>query len=299
MAYSFQGNSRRQPDASHPDFVELKKNLALKKEDESLDSELLLLVTHFHNNISWYRTRITRDQKRQKRFFVFSLVLLLMIPITVFGLTQVGTSSHSVNEASRIAAQLTAVFTGLIAFHNILREWFVGQNGITSFHEASSNLQSRLYTFEDDWKTLTPEQYEDFKNAIKEEVTYARGIVAKEQKLYFQRMANFPVIDLGAVLSTAGKTAAGFVTQHRGTQTEREIAHAEATDAVKTREALVAGYETSLRNKKEALKEAHDEETKTALKTAISAELTAKKQAEVELIKALAELAKYSHQPLD
>lgn len=287
MAYSFEEtkkSTRRAPDETHPDLKELKTDLVVN--DETHDGLLLALVTQFPLNISWYRGRIKWERRKQWVFFLVSAGLLLAIPIVIYLFTS------KAPKGVTITVQLTALLTGLIAFHNVVRHWLEARNGLAIFHEASSKLQTNFYEFIDKWRTK--EKDAEFKKAVEAQLKFARDIVNEEQKKFFEKIATFPTIDLGAALMSAGQSAAGIIDRHRRKLTEQEVAQRKALQDVQVKEALTSGYDKLIKDQEATLKIEQDETEKAEIKKSIADARKAKRKVEEDLLKALAQLEKFS-----
>lgn len=293
MQYSFQkSRSRRGPTDGNSDFTALKKNLNL--DDTKHKEELRALYTHFPCNISWYRQKIWKERILQCVFMIVSVAFLAAIPIVVYLLTQPDSDDGDRLgfAAANVTAQLTAVLTGLIAFHNFLSQWFVTRNGIASFHNASATLQTALYGFEDKWRDK--DKGDDFKKAVDEQVAFARNVVSQEQAEYFNRLATIPQIDIGAALSTAGQAAVGIVGRHGYTTPQEKVAYKTSLDELKVKQALVEGIDKRLTELQEQLSKSKDDSEKNRLAEAIKSTETKQQQAELERIEASAELSKFT-----
>jgi hypothetical protein len=243
---------RRKPKDADDRLLTLLTNLGTSKRTvQRIGSEALLreFILHHHLNIDWYERHIAEEQKKQRRFFWGSVALLILIPILTLAISY-GTSSPTL-----VAAQLTAVLTGIIGFQSALRSLFEKRDVVTLFHKASSALKKATYEFEDRWAGCVPnasssnEEIESFKANLRQMIRKARDIQSEEQETYFASRAGYPLLDLRTLLSDSGSAAAEVVGRYmwkRPSQVDRPASGAHPVQVFGVRVTVLRAKLTAL-----------------------------------------------------
>ncbi|MCK4465081.1 MAG: hypothetical protein KAU83_05160 [Bacteroidales bacterium] len=253
--YIFEKKSRKRSRSKKEAQTELAKfanRLDLKESHYTgHKDELLEYVMEHHLNIDWYEERLKKERNYRYIFTTISLALLLLIPIGILYLTQLPGIS-----GSSVAAQITAVLTGLLAVHRSLSSWFSKRQLMGHFWKASADLKESLYSFEERWRgnavTENNKLKDDFVKGVYNGIDYARKIV-KEEKINFFKLHSLPSIDLGRTLKEATADAKSLFTTHISPDLEREQARETLEMNILKLEKEINGLDILINEKKELL----------------------------------------------
>ena len=217
--------SHRKSDVTVNEYGIFLGRLGLVESDvEDFKQDLMNFVSLHQANILWYVTRLKKELKNRRWFFISSVALLALVPIAIIAIGALA-AEMSAGSPGTITAQITAVLTGFIGVHRALSSWMDKRQLIGHFHKASASLKEILYSIEEKWggkaKDENSELNEDFIKDIKQGIESARKIVKKEEEDYFARQESIPSIDLAAAIKAAGKDAASLVATHRAPALEK------------------------------------------------------------------------------
>jgi len=242
--------------STEPDSQEVKKFLKKKLStpenaidykalDDTARAAIAGFMTHHHLAIMRYQTLLDREKRHRAFFIGFSFVLLALVPLSIFLL-----SEHLAGKSSNIIAQITAMLTGLLAVQKALSSWLDKRVIIGNFYRAQSTLKSNLYTFEDQWRGKLSGNKEEssgggkstkvinpaFLKAISDAIKVAREVVVDEQTKFYEALT-YPSIDVGSILKGAAEASGALTGRFRGAEL-----------ALRETQEKIAGERQSLRN---------------------------------------------------
>jgi hypothetical protein len=209
------------------------------------DEGLLALATHCNLNISWYQQRLKKEMRARRGYFFVSLSMLLLIPLVIFVISRSTSAtpaagSATAGQATLVAAQLSALLTGLLAFQRGISAWLDRRQVVGGYSKASSDLKTILYTFEQTWDSMAtnPVHATEFAAAIRAATFQCRQVVTSETDSFYQTLS-YPTLDIGSLVKSASADATTIV---------KTFAPADAAA-----DALAAASIESLRQKVDAL----------------------------------------------
>ena len=115
----------------------LKENKKLLTEEKNEDKELLKLYVQTHHRAADWHAKSRQKRRQSRELYVWGrIVLLILIPIGVFGLTFFLKSENAVTQA-------TILLTGLIAAFRASSEWMENTFAASNFTKAASELKEK------------------------------------------------------------------------------------------------------------------------------------------------------------
>jgi hypothetical protein len=209
--YDFERNSvstvRRKADAEG-DVNAMKVRLQLDDATFSgLEEKLTEFVIQCQRNILWYMNKVKAETDVRRRFFWFTVGLVVAIPIVSVLLSTLGGKN---GDSSVVTAQFTALLAGVIGVHRAMVSYLESRIGRALFWQASSDLKQQLYALEGKWRGKVKQGMHDFETDLKVATTKCREILEAEQKAFFAKEA-YPSIDLAGTLKSALGDAATTV----------------------------------------------------------------------------------------
>lgn len=262
-----------------------------------LVDELVELVMSCQLNIEWYTRRLRWIEGQRRVYFGVSLLVLLLLPIAVYGLSLpletfgLGSAGKALDPGA--TGPLTALVTGLFAFHRGLSAWLDKREVAGIFAKACSGLKQRLYEFEQRWAdhVTDEETAAAFAADVEALIATCRQIVREEQEAYYENLS-YPTFDLVATLGAAGSAASSFVKAHRSEARAALDERIQADEKVRLGAALVDRYAEQLeklRAELEAARAKPDPDAVRALLTSVADAESRLRAAQLDQAVALAE----------
>ncbi|MEO0473041.1 MAG: penicillin-insensitive murein endopeptidase [Bacteroidota bacterium] len=147
-------------------------------------------------NIEWYDRKVEREKTLRAVFIVFSLGILLILPMLVSRLNSIG-------------GEVAAVLTGFFALYQGITKWLESRAQIGAFWNASSNLKARLFSLENRYHTHLRKEWSqdiftDFAKDLAEAILYAGEVQREERRIFFEnyKIPQFNI--LSSILQTRG-----------------------------------------------------------------------------------------------
>jgi hypothetical protein len=213
--FDTQGAVHRRTAEALQQLPALKQNIGMPAADDRFDLSLTYFIITHHLNIEWYDARIRKERKLRATFIAGSLVLLVAIPIATFAVS----SLTSASSPTVVAAQLTALLTGIIGIQNALRGILEKRNLLSIFHKASAQLKRAVYDFERRWAGCVPGakagtgEVERFRLDVDRATNKAREVEREEEEQFFDAIAGIPLPDLRSAITEAAEAATGIASR--------------------------------------------------------------------------------------
>lgn len=212
-------------------------NLGLKNTVLSSGATKLLrrYVAVVHINACWYNTKVQSQTAWQFGFFIASVVLLLVTPITIYCLPPLLETKWNVKLSTEgeVTGLLSTLLAGFYGAHRAISSWFSQRKLIAPYWKARSELMDEIYTLETKWRPETKtcacgSLSNGFRDAILASLVKAREVVEKERETFFENYSvSVPEIDIEKQLvaraDEASRTVLAFTsrsTTRRRKQTE-------------------------------------------------------------------------------
>ncbi|MCG8467685.1 MAG: hypothetical protein MJB57_05670 [Gemmatimonadetes bacterium] len=262
---------------------------ALEVLGDQEEAALEQFVTHVHDNIAYYQTKLKRELNYRNWWIIATVVMLAVTPLLVFLYTWLGhwILSSRVDSgvgfgAANVTAIGTAVLTSIIALHRFLTGWFNKRRFVATLHEASSELKELLFGFEDKWRPRDlskDDEKRKFLADLRAKVKKARAIVRKERRAYFAAKSEVPNVDIGSALTSARTAAVSIFTGHQAPAHTHSLQRAEALrrradeldDAKRSLEVDVGALQRQMRNIQAALEMTDDKTRRAELREQLEA----------------------------
>ncbi|MDO5980920.1 hypothetical protein [Flavivirga spongiicola] len=159
----------------------------------------------YHLNIEWYINKIRKVTRKKNILYTVGIVLIILIPISIFALTKV--ESIKGTAASSSGAIITMFLTIILGLYKVTSQWFGAKKFEGLFWEASAKLKNRLYALEDTWiDKLNRSNTNEFFIALEKEISEGRKIVQEETQSYFDNFTT-SIIDVSGTLLAARNNA--------------------------------------------------------------------------------------------
>lgn len=225
-------------------FAELKRRLKLTQEDgDQMNAEEVELMKSFCSNnirnISYYEGRIAKENKKRFWYSVGTMVLLVVIPLSVFLITYLFTK-ETLDGLETTTGLVTTVLAVVLGLHKFVSEWLDARKFRSIFHQAKVDLQNVLYALiEDNASQSIAQGYdrepnsilsEQLVQALKDAIRRSREIVNTEAKAYFELSAS-PSFDLSGTLSSASSSAKDLFNGFKSKRFKDEMLAAEARES--------------------------------------------------------------------
>jgi hypothetical protein len=173
----------------------------------------------FHLNISWYVTKIKAVSQKKKNFFRLGFGLIVLIPISIFGLTAM---SGGVTPSS-FGAIVTLFLTVILGLYKATSVWLESKKFEGLFWQASSDLKNRLYSMENRWEErVDGNTIEDFIEEVESEIIEGRKIVQEETRGFFEHYTT-PILDVGGILTSASSQASSLFNAFQAPSFKRKM----------------------------------------------------------------------------
>lgn len=185
------------------------------------EGELILkdYIRIYHLNIEWYVRKIKEESKLKKKFYNRGVLLLILIPVTIFILTWLSEDSSPEFFGSLITMFLTIV----LALYKATAAWMEKRKFEGLFWKASAELKNRLYEFEDAWENKVNKSNKDeFLENIEGEIREGRKIVNEETQAYFENFSS-PILDVPGILSSAHNQSTALFQAFQSTRFKRKL----------------------------------------------------------------------------
>lgn len=224
-------------------FAELKRRLKLTKEDgNQLNAEEVELLKSFCSNnirnISYYEGRIAKENKKRFWYSVGTIVLLVLIPLSIFLITHFF-SKEALDGLETTSGMITTVLAAILGLHKFVSEWLDARKFRSIFHQAKVDLQNVLYALIEDNASQSKAQgydrepnsilSEQLVQALKDGIRRSREIVNTEAKAYFELSAS-PSFDLSGTLSSASASAKELFSGFKSKRFKDDMLAAEASE---------------------------------------------------------------------
>ncbi|TXG84167.1 MAG: hypothetical protein E6R14_05330 [Thermomicrobiales bacterium] len=175
-------------------------------------------VTAVHRNISYYVAQRKDEEKRYKDYMYWTVGLVIAIPIATALLALIPRFfdvMQGINTSEVLLTQIIAVMAGVFGVHRLYSTWMFRRNSAHAFWQASAQLKTLLYSFEQHWaqRVLLGTTFDPlFLKALEEGKAAADEVVAKEQDSFFQALGNLQV-DLQDIATKAVEASEGISTR--------------------------------------------------------------------------------------
>ncbi|MEO9967988.1 MAG: hypothetical protein ABJF11_19505 [Reichenbachiella sp.] len=246
-------------------LLELNSRLNTSARDlgqSNIDYKITSLLTVFCGNIEWYVNRIRKEKYWLRTYNFTTIALIVLLPFLILYFTHfieaIGEKIEweSLTKASKqrdsleyYSALIIAIFTSLLGLHKVFTSWLSKRQLLSIFHEASSELKSKFYAFEDEWNskdlytdavgnTVLP----DFDEAVEKAITEGRAIANAERLKYYEAIQN-PGMDLSSILSNSFTQASALM---KNFQSKRFVRMLEDTESHQKNLAEIKALEAKL-----------------------------------------------------
>jgi hypothetical protein len=201
--------------------------LAAADRDGSVRDALKQYCTEYPLNIAWYDNAV--EVEKRKRLWVLVAILAIGFFAAAIMIALAFTSSRIKGGEGLLAAQIGALFTGVLGVLQVVSSMTDSRTRFAIFWKARSDLKERLYSFEGRWhgKATGTDGALDksFATELLDEIAQARKIGRSEQEAFFNTYKN-----PGEVLAAA--------------QSALDVAKARLADALALRKDAEARAET-------------------------------------------------------
>jgi hypothetical protein len=245
------------------------KNLGIPATAKLDVEEKMILDAFFHDNIyniEWYRKRIRKERRTVNLYLIFTLVILLGMPVLIFFVTLYewgeGSGMADLESSEKIGSGLTVMLSAVLALHKFTSTWIDSRKFAAQFHKAGSDLKDVLYelqvnffgratTGDKSFGSLQKKRQfgDDFFAALKNASKLSKSIVNAETQAYFEKQAN-PTFDISGIWRSSVANARDAFGSFKSASWNVE----ELRQQVKKHEAGIADAKAEI-DKKEQLKE--------------------------------------------
>lgn len=207
-------------------------------------------VVAVHRNTCYYVLKRKEEQARHYRYMIATGALVIAIPIVTALLALIPTQVQSMGgipSGTIISTQIIAVMAGVFGVHRLYSTWLFRRNSAYAFWQASAQLKTLLYSFEQRWaqRVLVGTNFDPlFLKALEEGKAAAEEVVTKEQDTFFQALGSIQV-DLQDLTTKAAEASGGITTKLTEPIFKELVAREQKTaqvvgEASRAREELVA-----------------------------------------------------------
>jgi hypothetical protein len=184
----------------------LKTALALSgAADPSLDRALEEFIIEAVLGAAWYEKRYRSARGKAVAYIALNIALVTGLPLALIGLGRLA----GPNTAKAVAAQITALLTGVLALQKTLAGWYASQQRFAIWYKSASDLKSAYYGLVQMWQHRTGDP--GFLPALEDATAAARAVISNEQLDFYQKLA-LPSFDILDMLTGTQSTVASFVT---------------------------------------------------------------------------------------
>jgi hypothetical protein len=236
MKYLFEAKTYNKIDNSKQNITVLDNRLGLTSSlgTSNITNKVNSFVAVYNGNIEWYIKNISQEKGYRNWYIVLTVFLIVFIPIAI--LLSNNLMVNAKEGVEYFSGLAVAILTSLLGLHKVMNAWLGKRKLLSIFHQASADLKSKFYAFEDEWNNRATEIFKsgsttdvtkEFDQAIELAITEGRGIANNERKQYFEHIEN-PEIDLGNILSTSFTQASGLLKNFQSKRFTRRLEEIEA-----------------------------------------------------------------------
>jgi hypothetical protein len=236
MKYLFEAKTYNKIDNSKQNITVLDNRLGLTSSlgTSNITNKVNSFVAVYNGNIEWYIKNISQEKGYRNWHIVLTVFLIVFIPIAI--LLSNNLMVNAKEGVEYFSGLAVAILTSLLGLHKVMNAWLGKRKLLSIFHQASADLKSKFYAFEDEWNNRATEIFKsgsttdvtkEFDQAIELAITEGRGIANNERKQYFEHIEN-PEIDLGNILSTSFTQASGLLKNFQSKRFTRRLEEIEA-----------------------------------------------------------------------
>jgi hypothetical protein len=161
--------------------------------------------------VDWYNKKIRQAVWTRNAYFVFSVGLVIIVPLGVAYLPKVLPSDMSSASVPAVVSQLTAVLTGIFALQRVVGAWLSAQQRFGDWRKASADLKKIWYGFQTKWAKVDLAGHGDeFKKDLEAQRDQGRGLVDDEEDAYFQKLT-LPSLDILDFLTKAQPSVTSLI----------------------------------------------------------------------------------------
>ncbi|MEO9533665.1 MAG: hypothetical protein ABJG68_01600 [Crocinitomicaceae bacterium] len=238
-------------------------------------------------NIYWYTKRIRKEQRKLNRYYAYTLIILLGVPIFIF----VSTAKASVNSGMPILDQLmaenelkdiiTIVVTSLLTLHAFISGWMDQRKIVVEFSKASVELKRIYYQIEalhfDNATGGTigfvgqaegQQLSDEFLLALQDGTVLSQRIEDEETKKYYELRAQ-PTFDIRSIWQNSAAGAKTALSLFKSSKFDPEATKKKALthqEKLTTTEASIDSKENYLENTALKIKQSRKKLEKLSIK---------------------------------
>ena len=268
-------------------FIEkFSENLGLIGTPVGTEGEQILqrFIAANHVSAAWYNGKVRRQKTLQVTYFIFSVSLLIAVPVLIYvgpeltGKIKFLNPTSSLKNVTDIGTRLTVLLAGLFAVHRAINGWVSQRNRIGPYWSARAKLVDVIYTIETNWggrkkeaKVENGSLSADFRRDLLAGIEQGRKIVRDETEAFFTSYT-LPTVSLGESLKGALTEAQSAVGGFQSAATRARAKQQEAVVSTNEKLRALRGEITGLMQVVDRL----DEQSKTIdteIQNAASAEV--------------------------
>lgn len=276
-------------EAKH-NYKVFRRRMGVPALDKLNDREAYLVDAFNRNNlynIYWYAKRIRKEQRKLNRYYAYTLVLLLGVPIFIF----IATSNAEVDEGSDLYQQLmaendltdiiTVVVASLLTLHTFISAWMDQRKIVVEFSKASVALKRIYYQIETmhygdategtigfEGQASGQQLSDEFIQALHDGIVLSQRVVDEETNRYYELRAQ-PTFDISSIWksSAAGaKTALNLFKSSRFKPEETAAKLKTYEEQEKERTSKIEEHESELQRLELKIKQGRRAQERISLK---------------------------------
>lgn len=230
-------------EAKH-NYTLFRRRMGIPALDKLNDKESYLVDAFNRNNlynIYWYAKRIRKEQRKLNRYYAYTLVLLIGVPIFIY----LATANAQVDKGSDLYKQLmaenelsdiiTVVVASLLTLHTFISAWMDQRKIVVEFSKASVSLKRIYYQIETmhfgratngmtgfEGRAENQQLSDAFIQALHDGIVLSQRVVDEETNRYYELRAQ-PTFDISKIWKSSATGAKSALNLFKSSRFKPEV----------------------------------------------------------------------------